>query len=662
MLELVVTSSILILVVVSLRFIFGNKISRRFRYAMWSIVLLRLLIPVQIFSSPISVLNVVSDDIPSFIQAERTVTPSVNDYNQVLSNPVVPSNPESNYFLTDDEQQTMSRIHIERTELSLLTTQNLLLLFWVIGAFTIAGWFLITNLRLYRELRTYRQPIKIKGSRLPVYYVDELLSPCLFGLFKPAIYLTPKSMESQNSIDHVMTHELTHYIQKDHIWAVLRGICLSIYWFNPLVWVAAWLSRNDCELSCDEAAVIGMGEDIRIDYGRTLVSMISTKGKPDTMLCTATMMSSGAIKIKKRLEMIINNKKSVISALLVTILLLTVAACATFTSALNTDEDMQNETDAPVIDDSFGNDYSDGELLENIEPIDIDIENIIANMAGFWRMDYPNPINAGIMIIYDDGSWVSPGPLTTDLIMGGSFVIVTDKDYELSVWNSAINDDDLSSDFFYLLFTIEYEQPQSDWFEFGREMDGYVYDIKNDRFGQWLGSGEGSSINWFIRELTPGDSIDRSALNDNFHKEFYTITEDGRLVFHEDIWEEYNLHRYKIYDKLPGYWYFDGDEYGFTLYDGFTFYQEEWSGSKHFKPKVPAAQLDHGSLSGLIFTYIISEDIYGVSFVITDDKSLHESIYGEIPDEYKFTYNYATDELVLIGTDINRQLQRTPVH
>ena len=57
MTELMITSSVLILVVIVLRHFLKGKISLRLQYALWALVLLRLLVPVTLFESPISVMN-----------------------------------------------------------------------------------------------------------------------------------------------------------------------------------------------------------------------------------------------------------------------------------------------------------------------------------------------------------------------------------------------------------------------------------------------------------------------------------------------------------------------------------------------------------------------------------------------------------------------------
>ncbi len=54
---------------------------------------------------------------------------------------------------------------------------------------------------------------------------------------------------------HVLTHEFTHYRHGDHLWSMLRCLALAVHWWNPLVWLAAELSRRDAELACDEGAL-----------------------------------------------------------------------------------------------------------------------------------------------------------------------------------------------------------------------------------------------------------------------------------------------------------------------------------------------------------------------------------------------------------------------
>ena len=71
----------------------------------------------------------------------------------------------------------------------------------------------------------------------------------------------------------MLAHELTHYRHRDYLWALIHIICLSIYWFHPLVWAAAVLSRRDSELACDEGTLRKLGHENRAEYGRMIIEM-----------------------------------------------------------------------------------------------------------------------------------------------------------------------------------------------------------------------------------------------------------------------------------------------------------------------------------------------------------------------------------------------------
>ena len=54
-----------------------------------------------------------------------------------------------------------------------------------------------------------------------------------------------RNLDSVVYLRHVLAHELTHYAHKDHIWSLLRCLALALHWYNPLVWLAAALSKRD---------------------------------------------------------------------------------------------------------------------------------------------------------------------------------------------------------------------------------------------------------------------------------------------------------------------------------------------------------------------------------------------------------------------------------
>jgi len=117
-------------------------------------------------------------------------------------------------------------------------------------------------------------------------------------------------------------------------------------------------------------------------------------------------------------------------------------------------------------------------------------EDVKAQMAGNWIWYEHNPYNAALMNLSPDGSWESPGPLPSDMTIGGSFVVAREE-----------------SGMHYLRFTIEHtsDHPASEYIEIGSEWDWvtYMYDAENDRLGMEIPA-EGYSgemqIVWFVRQ------------------------------------------------------------------------------------------------------------------------------------------------------------------
>ena len=91
------------------------------------------------------------------------------------------------------------------------------------------------------------------------------------GLFRPKIYLPSTLTETERG--YILRHEQYHIRRRDYLVKFLAFLALCVHWFNPLVWVAFVLAGKDMEMSCDEAVVKELGEDIRADYSASLLSL-----------------------------------------------------------------------------------------------------------------------------------------------------------------------------------------------------------------------------------------------------------------------------------------------------------------------------------------------------------------------------------------------------
>lgn len=218
---------------------------------------------------------------------------------------------------------------------------------WLVGVAGVALWLVGVNVRFARILRRSRRPLAVEGCPIPVYLSQAIPTPCLFGLVRPCIYVTPLVAADETLLRHTLAHELTHFRHRDYLWAVLRGMCLALHWYNPLVWLAAVVSSRDGELCCDEATVARLGEAERAAYGRTLLA-VTCQG-PSHLLLSATSMTGRGRDIQERIRLLVQRPKTAALTLAAVVLVAVVAAGCTFTGATPTPTPQNVSESEPVV-------------------------------------------------------------------------------------------------------------------------------------------------------------------------------------------------------------------------------------------------------------------------------------------------------------------------
>lgn len=371
MLEWIITSSVLILFVTVIRYLFRKRLSLRVRYALWLAVAIRLLIPVIFFDSPISILNllptgenagtdtayvpvqdmegtedtepmdVVEDTAPNYggmNWSDGNIEPghsSANNYQTGLGGQEDRTGmPGALWADPEEPGRVSSKVHSrnpEKEEFLFFKTATLLRI-WLYGVIASAVLIIAVNLSYARRLRRSRTDFSQNPrGKLPVYVSKIVRTPCLFGIFHPAIYLTPGAAEAQENLYYVLCHEKVHYRHRDNLWSLVRTACLCLHWYNPFVWLAASLSRQDGELACDEETIRQLGEDQRKDYGMALLEFCAKGHVPFGSVTLATTMSGGKRKLRERLELIAKQPKKTVGTLAAVVLLIVLLLAMTFT-------------------------------------------------------------------------------------------------------------------------------------------------------------------------------------------------------------------------------------------------------------------------------------------------------------------------------------------
>lgn len=235
--------------------------------------------------------------------------------------------------LVDDTANGMLSIHVMQL--------------YVIGLLLVLAWFVLSNVRFRRRLKadrieqisgqaleTYRALCERHHQKpLPVWYVDPLPSACLVGVLKPYIAL-PLTAKPQD-LEQVLHHEMCHYRARDHWWGVVRLACCAVHWFNPLVWLAASMSRTDQELACDERVSAQLDEAGKKAYAGVLVLAASKRDMPGLAVLSTGMSMTGR-KLKNRVGAILRGnhvKKSLVLAFVLLSSMALVGAFATSEAA-----------------------------------------------------------------------------------------------------------------------------------------------------------------------------------------------------------------------------------------------------------------------------------------------------------------------------------------
>lgn len=341
MTEVLITSSILIAAIVIIRAALKNRVSARLIYALWLVAALRLMLPFSLFDSPVSVMNAPITD----IDVSRVVSTDIFEPEPAANNEFVPvekrapdveapsqAAAEPNAGTVNHEDNAEPAAPSAQQPKAEVDVSSALRLAWFVGACVMAAGMIVANSAMYFRLRGERRRIEGVNSPLKVYMAYGLTSPCIFGLTRPSIYLTPAALESDERLDMVLLHEETHYRRGDHIWALLRCALLCAYWFDPFVWLAAYLSRRDCELACDESCIKRLGSERRLDYGRALIELIDRRSRSG-LLRTATTMSGGKRAVRERVKRIARAPKTRAVALVLVLVLVGLVSACTFTGA-----------------------------------------------------------------------------------------------------------------------------------------------------------------------------------------------------------------------------------------------------------------------------------------------------------------------------------------
>lgn len=270
LLEASVFGSIIILLVVALRMTLRRRLGSRVIYASWALAALRLLLP-------LSIPNPFMDEFRPGLSVDVAARPVADQFRQRL----IDAGEHIASLLPGTGENLFSRL----SQSTLRGDAGRWFLLAWLGAAAAAGAWLLYRSHAFtqkarrnrvRTLNAEEQAMyeelcrRYRMKPLPVYYVDRLPASCLAGLMRPFIGVPQGTPEAHLKL--VLAHQLCHWRVRDPWWGVARCLCCAIHWFNPLVWMAAWLSYRDSEMACDDRVTAKLETIEKLQYIDVIVS------------------------------------------------------------------------------------------------------------------------------------------------------------------------------------------------------------------------------------------------------------------------------------------------------------------------------------------------------------------------------------------------------
>lgn len=408
MVGVMIQTAFLVIAILAVQKIFGAKLHAYVRYGLWLLIAVRLMIPVNLIDSPFSMLQAaetirLSDAVRESMDLQRKDSSGQADVSggqemsleNILQSVSVGIDAEkvslmentegtaadvaeigasdagqTDYALRADgaalkEDAAVRRMDMKRLQSAVTKAylsgmiSKICHAIWFAGSLLVGGVLGVSHFRFRRRLRKTRVAYKkglpniVRKTRVPVYFVKGLETPCLVGLIQPAIYIGTDIDTISDHFRYAVVHEEVHYLHRDHIWAFVRAVLVAVYWFHPFVWIAAAFSVKDGEIACDYGTIRRLGKEERFAYGEMLLALSGTR-RGKRIYSYGTMLRPGRSELKERiLRLTQKNGSRVWAGILAVLLMVIVAGCA-FTGAAEIDNDktilLVNEADKDVTD------------------------------------------------------------------------------------------------------------------------------------------------------------------------------------------------------------------------------------------------------------------------------------------------------------------------
>ena len=315
--EISATTSIVILLVAILSKIIDKKYTAGWKYWIWLVIAVRLLVPLnpgsELFEKKVEV------EVPNVSIYVPAVFSGGTDLS-TTSETVIPeqNSGAQNFEIPEDKVVLPSKREEEGREKTNLL--NAMTFVWASGAAVMLLWNFGAYLVFRRTILAKSVDASAKTKEM-LLETENLLgiekeikavvcknvsSPMVMGFLNPRLVL-PEENYSEKALHFILNHELTHYKRCDTFYKAFMLIVNAVHWFNPVVWLMRKLADSDLEVSCDAHVIENADLETRKRYSETILSCVHREKAPCSVF--STHFYGGTKTLKKRFANILSTEK-----------------------------------------------------------------------------------------------------------------------------------------------------------------------------------------------------------------------------------------------------------------------------------------------------------------------------------------------------------------
>jgi bla regulator protein BlaR1 len=300
-------AAVLIGLVLLVQWFFRKQLSPAWRYNLWLLVLIRLVMP-SLPGSAVSVFNLAKfsrplvADIAPFSPALLSEAAGPRAESPASESALLPrdlgasNSPAASGFQVGLGPTVVHHAALRSAREIFLTQCRWL---WALGAIFFFFRIVCQNVRFATRLRRRsrlcnqetlellehcKREVNIR-QQLVVLETPLIGSPSLYGLLRPKLLL-PEGMTgtfTAPELRYVFLHELAHMKRRDMAVHWLMTALQGLHWFNPIIWIAFSRMRADRELACDALALSCAKEEENRPYGETIIKLLDGLAQPASL-------------------------------------------------------------------------------------------------------------------------------------------------------------------------------------------------------------------------------------------------------------------------------------------------------------------------------------------------------------------------------------------